>query len=181
MPLHLAIQTPAGGPPQPVQPFDVMQVLPLPHAFELEHDGLVEQKELHPHTFLPSTEVKQKQFVLEFRAQFVNPTVQLPGPGQCLLTLASARPGIAPASATPATVPPTRRRAVRRPIFSSARVLVTSSNQFAIVISLLIVLEAYLLYFSTAFRNVRNLPHQYKSNNNSLLTPTYRQELATGR
>jgi hypothetical protein len=31
-----------------------------------------------------------------------------------------------------------------------------------------------MLYFSTLSRNIRNLPHQYKSNNNSLLSPTYR-------
>jgi hypothetical protein len=101
--------------------------------------------------------------VLLLLLQFENPTVQFPPPlGQCFLILAKANPGIAPASATPATVPPTRRIAVRRPIFSSARVLVTSSNQFAIVISLLIVLEANMLYFSTKFRNIRSLPHQYK-------------------
>src|SRR5205807_1484038 len=42
---------------------------------------------------------------------------------------------MAEAATIPATVPATRRMAVRRPIFSSAMVLVRSSNQCAIVIS----------------------------------------------
>src|SRR6185312_9788856 len=120
-----------------------MQAPPLPQSLFLEQLGACEQYVLHPQCDRPSVPVKQKQF--EFGLlQFENPTLQFPPPfGHCLLPWARARPGMAVAATTPATPPAMRRIALRRPNFSSATLLVRSSNQFAMSSHLL---DVYCLW-----------------------------------
>jgi hypothetical protein len=95
-----------------------------------------EQKTLQPHLPKPLFFVKQLQFPNWLLPQVANPIEQLPAGEQTSGLAAKASPGMKAARAIPAAAPAALRIALRRDSLSSARVLVTVSNQFAIVISL---------------------------------------------
>jgi hypothetical protein len=107
------------------------------HCFSLPLQILT----MHPQVPLPLLLRKQKQFLFFPQGEKVPPQVAgLPhAPDfESGYDFARACPGNQEASAIPAVEPAMRRRVWRRDSFSSARVFVMSSNQFAIVISFML-------------------------------------------
>jgi len=131
-------ETPGPGPEQLVQPLKNEQKNPLGQSVEWWQDWAWEQNSLQPQAPEPPVFLfeKQKQLAFTLLPQFVNPMLQLPAGVQTSGLAAKASPGMKAARARPAAAPAALRIALRRDSLSSARVLVTLSNQFAIVISL---------------------------------------------
>jgi len=131
-------ETPGPGPEQPVQPLKNEQKNPVGQSVLCWQDWAWEQNSLQPQRPKPPVFLfeKQKQLLFTLLPQFVNPIVQLPAGEQVSGLAAKASPGMRAARAIPAAAPAALRIALRRDNLSSARVFVTVSNQFAIIISL---------------------------------------------